>query len=406
MRIHTHSFINALSVLQKVVLKKSAIPVLINTFLLKIEKGNLSVFATDLEIDIHYTFALHSFNLENENTTQVVLHFSSFFSAIKSFKDFDFVLRTYQDHIICYDSYYKYKFPVIREEYIIRDWELSDNNNIIHISLDGTTFLQAAEDVLPCSSKSTEDPQFSGVYLEKINESSIAHMIATNRAMLGLAQCTVASKGDFSCLLPARFLKIVTQLIEKDSFFACRTDNKKFELSLGYENSSKIKIVTSLLNVQFPQYRKITESFPATGVSITGNCDSWQERISALMPHLAPDNLLLWIVIHEGQSFLVCESELQAFAITQVPAQIPHENFTTALAINGDFLLQTVTKKNSLFTLYYNTNASVVKIAIQQLKTEYYIALIMVETAKQKEIIEKVKKWISDESEIELVENF
>jgi DNA polymerase III subunit beta len=225
---------------------KSQLPILSN-FLIKAEKGEMSVLATDLEIGIIITVPAVT---EEEGETTVPA--KTFFDLLSSFTKEKITLELKGTNLELKGERTKASFQTMPKEDFPKIYERKGE---IVAEETGENLSKQLRDVVFSASQDNGRPALSGVLLEKEGTGVIA--VATDGFRLSLKKnigVNIKTTEKASLLIPARVVKELLAMPEPE---------EKVEVYISAEDNQiifaqgKTTLVGRLIEADFPAYEKI-----------------------------------------------------------------------------------------------------------------------------------------------------
>lgn len=244
-----------LSTVSHAVSSRSQLPVLLN-FLLKAEKGKLSISATDLEIGIE---AIIPANIEEDGVMTVPA--KTFYDLISNIEKGKVVIKTDAESLFFEGEKIKTTFQTIKADEFPKLYE--EKGDMIGV-LTQKTLQEDIARVVFSASQDTGRPALSGVLLGKSKDGKGGfYMVATDGYRLSLKKDGEADDAG-RLLIPARVIRELVALKDGGNisvYVSSKNNQVCFE-------QKDILVVGRLIEAEFPNYQKIIPQDYSTKITV------------------------------------------------------------------------------------------------------------------------------------------
>jgi DNA polymerase-3 subunit beta len=172
------------------------------------------------------------------------------------------------------------------------------------IVISGFQFSDMISHVIPCVSKNTSKPQYSGVYVEAAEDRII--MAATDSSRFAYRFLPADTNGistGLSVVAPLKFMDEMRKLVDRDEDIRFIMNDR----TIGCVTSDTV-MISRLINVEFPYFKEIIPTDFETNFSSIDS-KSFRDIVKSVMPIAGENNYICNLEVDQGVLIIQSESD-------------------------------------------------------------------------------------------------
>lgn len=355
-----------ITAVEKIVSKNTTLPIL-NNILLKTEKNFLCLTSTNLEVGIQY-WSMAKVDEEGSIVIPVKL-FSGFISSVNNEKievqsKGNTLNVKNDDYKVQIKGFDPQEFPLIPEI-----------DNTEEIVLDAKTFCSALSQVLSFCSLNQVRPEISGVYLN-FQKDKIS-LVTTDSFRLAEKSIPFKStlKKDQSFIIPQKTAQEIVNIFsdENEIIIYFSPNQILFESKFKEVNHAKVRLTSTLIQGEFPNYKEIIPQKQETTISVF--FDDFIEKLKVAGLFSNKTNEIRLEIDTKGQVINIFAQntdvgENESFVKAEIKGIDQTVCFNSKFLIDG---LNSLNSKNIIFEVNGENGPSVLRAA----GDSHYLYLVM-----------------------------
>ncbi|MAZ80547.1 MAG: DNA polymerase III subunit beta [Rickettsiales bacterium] len=246
-KVKSNIFLKALSVVNGVVEKRNTIPVLQN-IKITAKNNNINLCASDMDL---YASSNIDCEITQEGCTTVPSQM--LFDIVRKINDNSQIEIKLENEnnikINCQNS--KYNLPCINAS----EFPDIDNNDYENsIEIEGAEFAKMIDKTKFAISNDETRYYLNGLYLHNSNKNNKTNIcsVATDGHRLALSNIEYNNINDFGIIIPKKSVSEIRRIIDPNAKITIKFSRVKIEIS-----SNQNKLISKLIDGQFPDYNKI-----------------------------------------------------------------------------------------------------------------------------------------------------